>query len=122
MFIGGTIYTFNTPNKELIRQYYSPIEEDAIPGPFATSKNYTYIMWENIAIPNKMLKKEPIKLRPCNRQSPLTKKQIARLPSDPLGQYLDNPKGLQAKKLKWKVLSRRVGVCGRIDPYYMKYD
>ena len=50
MYIGSEIYTFTAD--EEITEYYSPVGNSSVPYPYAISKNYIYLMLENVRINN----------------------------------------------------------------------
>lgn len=55
MFIGWKIETFATPDGDEILRYYSPIGNNDVPYPYAIGKKYTYLMIENVYLPNEVL-------------------------------------------------------------------
>ena len=55
MFIGWKIETFKVPDGDEILNYYSPIGNNDVPYPYAVGKKYTYLMIENVYLPNEVL-------------------------------------------------------------------
>jgi hypothetical protein len=53
--IGIEIYSFETREKETIRQYYSPIGNNDVPYPYAVGDNYTYFLLDYTTVPNEVL-------------------------------------------------------------------
>ncbi len=52
MYIGHSVYTFTTINKEKIQDFYSPIGNSDVPYPYAVGENNTYLMLAEESIPN----------------------------------------------------------------------
>jgi hypothetical protein len=52
--VGREIYSFETIDKENIKEYYSPVGNSVVPYPYAIGENYTYLMLDRVAIPNKL--------------------------------------------------------------------
>lgn len=55
IFIGYEIYSFETIDKEEIKEYYSPVGNSVVPYPYAIGKNYTYFMLDKVYVPNELL-------------------------------------------------------------------
>lgn len=55
MFIGWNISTFDIVKGDEIIKYYSPIGNSDVPYPFAVGRKYTYLMIENVYLPNEVL-------------------------------------------------------------------
>ena len=55
MSIGWKIETFTVPDGDEILRYYSPIGNSDVPYPYAIGKKYTYLMIENVYLPNEVL-------------------------------------------------------------------
>ena len=54
MYIGETIYEFNTGGDRIL-DYYSPIGNSDVPYPFAVGEHKTYLMLERVAYPRTLL-------------------------------------------------------------------
>jgi hypothetical protein len=54
IFIGHEVYEFTTPNDKIIK-YFSPVGNNDVPYPFAIGMRNTYLMLENVYLPNKLL-------------------------------------------------------------------
>lgn len=54
-YIGSDIREFKTINGDLIKKYYSPIGNNDVPYPYAIGEKYTYLMIEQVYIPNEKL-------------------------------------------------------------------
>ena len=52
-YIGESIFTFQP--EDVIEKYYSPMGNSGVPYPSAVGKKYTYLMIENVYIPNDVL-------------------------------------------------------------------
>lgn len=55
MFVGWNICTFDVVKGDEILKYYSPIGNNDVPYPFAVGRKYTYLMIENVYLPNELL-------------------------------------------------------------------
>ena len=55
IYVGEQIYSFSPMKGDTIISYASPIGGNDVPYPYAIGNQYTYIMLENVAIPNKLL-------------------------------------------------------------------
>jgi hypothetical protein len=54
IFVGMYIYEFSTPDDEII-SYFSPVGNNDVPYPFAIGRQNTYLMIEDVYLPNKLL-------------------------------------------------------------------
>ena len=54
-YIGSDIREFKTINGDIIKKYYSPIGNNDVPYPYAIGEKYTYLMIEQVYIPNEKL-------------------------------------------------------------------
>jgi hypothetical protein len=54
-YIGSDIGEFKTINGDVIKKYYSPIGNNDVPYPFAIGEKYTYLIIEEVYIPNEKL-------------------------------------------------------------------
>jgi hypothetical protein len=54
LFMGGIagIYTFETADNDIIKDFSSPIGNSDVPYPFAIGEKYTYLLIKNLFIPN----------------------------------------------------------------------
>lgn len=55
IYIGDTIYSFETRNNEKITKYYSPVGNSQVPYPYAVGENNTYFMLDKKSLPNSFL-------------------------------------------------------------------
>lgn len=55
IYIGSEIHSFETRDGETIKQYYSPVENNDVPYPYAIGENYTYFMLDMETLPNELL-------------------------------------------------------------------
>ena len=53
VYIGSEVYRFRT--KDGIERYVSPVGNSDVPYPYAVGRDYTYLMIENVMIPNGVL-------------------------------------------------------------------
>lgn len=55
IYIGDSIYSFETRDKEKIVKYYSPVGNSDVPYPYAVGENYTYFLLDSTTVPNNIL-------------------------------------------------------------------
>lgn len=55
IFIGAQIYSFQTLGGEAIRAFYSPVGNSDVPYPYAVGEKNTYLLLENVTVPNEEL-------------------------------------------------------------------
>ena len=51
LYIGHTIYSFQTKDKEPITSYFSPVGNSEVPYPYAVGEHHTYFMLDNEMVP-----------------------------------------------------------------------
>ena len=51
LYIGDTVFTFNTNGKSPITKYISPVGNSDVPYPYALDSEFAYLMIENVKIP-----------------------------------------------------------------------
>ncbi len=51
LYIGDTVFTFNTSGKSPITKYISPVGNSDVPYPYALDSEFAYLMIENVKIP-----------------------------------------------------------------------
>jgi hypothetical protein len=96
-YIGESIRNFKTIDGDVIRKYYSPIGNNDVPYPYAIGDKYTYLMIEDVYIPNTELdmKGDPYE-QYYGAQIPDNKTVVAEL----------NPRE-KAKRLRFKTIVKR---------------
>lgn len=55
MFVGSTIYTFQVPEDETIKQFYSPVGNNDVPYPYLVGKHFTYFLLDKKTLPSSMI-------------------------------------------------------------------
>jgi len=55
IYIGSEIYFLETKDGELIKEFYSPVGNNAVSYPYAVGENHTYFMLDKQTVPNNLL-------------------------------------------------------------------